>query len=219
MEGFRRAKPTLDSESTSRTVDESPGDVTIATYEATAQAYRDLDFRGPKMLGFLDRLAELVPQGNVLELGSGPGFDASYLEQRGLRVTRTDATRAFVEMMRTDGHEARVLDVRSDDLGGPYDAVLANAVLLHLTRAEFCDVLGRAARAVAGGGLIAMTLKEGDGETWSSARLGLPRHFTYWREPEVRSALKLAGWSSLSFEHMPGRNDTWLMVVASRGAR
>jgi hypothetical protein len=35
--------------------------------------------------------------GHILELGSGPGWDAACLELRGVQVTRSDATRAFVE--------------------------------------------------------------------------------------------------------------------------
>jgi hypothetical protein len=62
--------------------------------------------RRAALIAFLDRLAELVA-GHVLELGSGPGGDATYLEGHGLRVTRTDAALAFVAMMRTAGHEAR----------------------------------------------------------------------------------------------------------------
>jgi len=68
-----------------------------------------------------------------------------------------------------------------DDFGGPYDAVLADAVLLHVTREQFVDVLQRARHAVASGGVLAITLKEGDGEAWTEAKLGRPRHFTYWR--------------------------------------
>jgi len=59
------------------------------------------------------------------------------------------------------GHQTRLLDVRVDDFGGPYDAVLADAVLLHVTREQFVDVLQRARHAVASGGVLAITLKEG----------------------------------------------------------
>lgn len=131
---------------------------------------------GPAVLAYLDRVARLVGAGTVLEFGSGPGWDASYLESRGPRVVRTDGAPAFVAMLRAAGHSARLLDVRVDDFGGPYDAVLADAVLLHLTREEFVDVLRRARRAVRSGGLLALTLKEGDGEAWTQAKLGLPRH-------------------------------------------
>lgn len=136
------------------------GDVTLASYEAAARRYvEQIAPPGAALVGFLDRLVELVGTGHVLELGSGPGRDAAYLEQRGLRVTRTDATRAFVELMRADGHSALQLDARTDDLGGPYDAVLANAMLLHLTRRQFADVLQRAGRAVVDGGVFAFALR------------------------------------------------------------
>ncbi len=104
-----------------------------------------------------------------------------------------------------------------DDFGGPYDAVLADAVLLHVTREQFVDVLQRARQAVASGGVLAITLKEGDGEAWTDAKLGRPRHFTYWREPAVRAALTDTGWHVLSLEHVAGRVEPWLFVIARTG--
>lgn len=192
-----------------------PGDVTLATYEAAAEIYREQTAATNQAVAeFLDRLADLVGAGEVLELGSGPGWDAGYLESRGLRVTRTDATRAFVEMMRQDGHEARLLDVRVDDFGGPYDAILADAMLLHLDREEFADVLRRARAAIVRGGVLGFTLKEGDGEAWIDGKLGLPRHYTYWRESAVRAVLQDAGWAVVSIDHRAGRTEPWLFVLA-----
>lgn len=92
--------------------------------------------------------------------------------------------------------------------------MLADAVLLHLTREEFVDVLQRARRPVRSGGLLATTLKEGDGEAWTQAKLDLPRYFTYWREPAVRAALRATGWQVLSLDHVTGRLEPWLFVVA-----
>jgi hypothetical protein len=65
---------------------------------------------------------------------------------------------AFVQLLCADGYQARLLDVRVDDFGGPYDAVLANEVLLHLSREQVLAVLGRARRAVATHGVLAFTL-------------------------------------------------------------
>ncbi len=113
--------------------------------------------------------------------------------------------------------QARLLDVRVDDFGGPYDAVLADAVLLHVTREQFVDVLQRARHAVASGGVLAITLKEGDGEAWTEAKLGRPRHFTYWRAPAVHAALMATGWQVLSLEHVAGRDEPWLFVIARTG--
>ncbi|WP_299039165.1 trans-aconitate 2-methyltransferase [uncultured Pseudokineococcus sp.] len=191
------------------------GDVTLESYQAAADVYRDqTPSPGPAVAGFLDEVARRVGSGSILEMGSGPGADATYLEARGPRVVRTDAVPAFVQMLRADGHQARVLDVRVDDLGGPYAGVLANAVLLHLTREEVADVLTRARDAVVDGGVLAITLKEGDGDAWTSAKLGLPRHFTYWREPQLRAVLEATGWSDVVVDHVAGRDEAWLFVLA-----
>jgi hypothetical protein len=79
------------------------------------------------------------------------------------------------------------------------------------------DVLCRSRVATAPGGVLAFTLKEGDGEAWSEQKLGVPRHFTYWREPAVRAALDRAGWPDASIDHVAGR-ENWLHVLACNGA-
>jgi SAM-dependent methyltransferase len=193
-----------------------PDDTTLASYQAAADSYieQSTPQPGPFLRAFLDRLADLVGHGHVLELGSGPGWDADYLEQQGVQVTRSDATRAFVDRLRAAGHQAQLLDIRHDDLGGRYDAVLADAVLLHLSRDQFRHALSRIRQAVTPAGRLAITLKEGDGEGWSTAKLGLPRHFTYWREPALRQALHDAGWFVTFLAHVPGRTDQWLQVIA-----
>jgi SAM-dependent methyltransferase len=192
-----------------------PVDVTLAAYEAGADQYVKTSARpGPLLISYLDRLADLVGNGHVLEIGSGPGRDADHLESRGVRVTRTDATPAFVQRLRASGHDARRLDARSDPLGGPYQGVLADAVLLHLSRPQFEDVVQRARRAVVPGGVLAITLKEGDGAAWTRDKLAAPRYFTYWREPAVRETLDRAGWLVASVDHVPGSNAPWLYVLA-----
>lgn len=191
-------------------------EVTLRTYQAAAAQYRaQTSTPAGALLDFLDRLAVLAPAGaRVLELGSGPGLGAELLEQRGFAVTRTDGTPAFVEMMRADGHEAQLLDIRTDEFGGAYDAVVADAVLLHLTRTDFALALCKARAAVRDGGLLAITLKEGDGDEWHTRKLGLPRYFTYWREPELRAELTAAGWAVEWLGHVAGQLEPWLHVLA-----
>lgn len=83
----------------------SPGDVTLASYEAGAAVYlQQSPPPGAPVRAFLDQVADLVGSGTVLELGSGPGWDATCLESRGPQVVRTDAVNAFVELLRAAGH-------------------------------------------------------------------------------------------------------------------
>lgn len=193
-----------------------PNDVTLETYEAAAADYAArYASPHPPFVAFLDTLAELVGDGCVLELGSGPGRDADYLEGKGLRVIRTDGAASFVEMMRSEGHDAHELDLRTDAFGGPHDAVLADAVLLHLTKDQLETVLRRLRPAVREGGLLAFTLKKGAGAGWSTARLGRPRYFVYWQEHALRQVLTSAGWEVRSLQHFTGPADDWLHVIAN----
>jgi protein-L-isoaspartate O-methyltransferase len=89
-----------------------PNDTTLSAYEAAADSYVERTIPPPPVvLACLDRFAGLVGHGHVLELGSGPGWDAAYLERRGVQVTRSDATRAFVDRLRAAGHYAQLLDI------------------------------------------------------------------------------------------------------------
>jgi 2-polyprenyl-3-methyl-5-hydroxy-6-metoxy-1,4-benzoquinol methylase len=190
---------------------------TLRTYEQAAQLYRERTGRSAEDEGLVDLVtAHAGAGGSVLEIGSGPGVDAALLEERGFRVRRTDATAAFVEMLQAQGHRADVLDVRTDDLGGPYDAVFAQAVLLHVDRAELPRVLARLAAAVRPGGLLALSLKEGDGEGWSTHKVELPRHFVYWRADPLRAALTSSGWEPVVVEHLTTPYGPWLLSLSRR---
>jgi hypothetical protein len=165
----------------------------------------------------------LPPGGRVLEIGSAGGRDARALEDAGLSVRRTDVTEAFVELLRAEGHQADVLDPLTDDLddparpGTPYDGVWANASLLHVARADLPLVLRRLAAATVAGGLLRLTVKEGDGERWSRhGRVAGARHFTFWREEPLRAALETAGWRVERLDHDAGAlsGEPWLEVWA-----
>jgi len=199
---------------------------TVRAYDGHAGAYADaVRTLSPVLETAVDQLAALLPAGSrVLEIGSAGGRDARALEQAGLRVRRTDVSTSFVELLRRRGLTADVVDPLSDDLddpaapGTPYDAVWANASLLHVARDDLGTVLRRLADATRPDGLLFASFKEGDGEDWSiHGRVSAPRFFTYWRESPLREAVEEAGWSVRHLGHSrdePGPE--WLHVLASR---
>ncbi|WP_347977084.1 class I SAM-dependent methyltransferase [Microbacterium sp. ProA8] len=197
----------------------NPQDATLAAYERGAARYAERTSADPSPLA--DDLVALVsPGAHVLELGSATGRDAAALESAGLVVDRTDGAVAFVAALRAGGHAARVLDVRADDFGGLYDAVFANAVLLHVPRPDLPGVLATARRACRPGGVLVASVKKGSGAGWSDAKLDDPRHFTYWAEDELRDALSAAGWSpERVFESTrSGAIERWITVIARNAA-
>jgi SAM-dependent methyltransferase len=200
---------------------------TVESYDASAAAYRDGWPAVPERVRVArEEFVTLVPPAaRVLEIGSGPGRDAQALEAAGLSVRRTDITPGFVELMRDEGHDADVLDPLTDDLDDPvrpgtaYDAVWANASLLHVARADLPVVLGRLADATVPGGLLWMSVKEGDGEAWSThGHVAGARHFTFWREQPLRDALAEGGWTVEEVASYDGEQtgQPWLLVRARR---
>ena len=196
----------------------SANERTLATYERSVQRYVDgLAEPPPRYLRWLDAFVALLPPGaRVLELGCGPGRDADLLEERGVTVDRTDATAAFVDRLRETGTPARLLNAITDDFGGPYDAVFASAVLLHLSREDVARVLDKAAAATGPDGVLAFDVKEGDGDGWSTAKLDLPRHFTYWRRDALQELLDRSPWQVVSMSGYRGRVENWIEVLARR---
>lgn len=148
----------------------------------------------------LRRLLDAVPAGGtVLEVGSGPGRDADFLEAHGVEVRRAD--------------------VADDDLGGPYDAVLALAVLQHLDRALMPDLLGRVAGALKPGGAFLMSVREGDGEQCEVGDSVNPSSTVLWREPDLCDALEDAGfrldWRAWGEDSEESRSLTFLAKAAT----
>ena len=81
-------------------------------------------------------------------------------------------------------------------------------------------VLSRLAGATRTGGLLQVSLKEGEGARWSThGHVDGPRHFTFWREEPLRAALDAAGWS-VSVTPRGARTacagDAWLEILAER---
>jgi hypothetical protein len=96
--------------------------------------------------------------------------------------------------------------------------VWASACLLHVAREDLPAVLANLAGATRPGGALAMSLKEGDGDGWSThGHVGGPRRFVYWREAPLRAALADAGWWLDALTHGVGGNgQVWLVTRAVR---
>ncbi|MGF9756595.1 class I SAM-dependent methyltransferase [Microvirga sp. 0TCS3.31] len=197
---------------------------TVRSYDRDAAAYVARTATVPDSVrAALERLADrLGPGARVLEIGSGGGRDALLAEQLGLAVRRTDVTPAFVALLREQGHGCDLLDPLVDDLSspdGPYDAVWANASLLHVARDDLPTVLDRLAAVTRPGGLLCMSLKEGDGDGWSThGTISGPRHFTYWRAPDAEAVVRAAGWGDVVVRRGLGGDggETWLELSAVR---
>jgi SAM-dependent methyltransferase len=192
---------------------------TLNAYAARVQAY--VDGTAPEVGGevklWIDRLLSgLAPSARMFELGSAFGRDADYIRGRGFVLQCSDAVPGFVALLRARGLEARLFNALTDPLDGPYELIFANAVLLHFTAQELDCVLVKLRAALAPGGVLAFSLKQGEGEEWSSAKLDAPRFFRYWRAQDLPARLAAAGfarWEIVEARTSRAHAD-WLFVTA-----
>lgn len=193
----------------------APNARTIESYEQIAGDYARETAGAGVLSGGLTRLAETVPAGHALEIGSGPGWDADALEEAGLTVRRTDITQAFIEVQRDRGKEVDRLDAINDDLGGPYDAVVTLHVLQHVERDGLPAVLAKVAGALRPGGRLLVSIPLGAGEGWEVGESGSPYYRALWTEAGFIAALARAGlqseWTERSVHH---EESGWLCVLA-----
>lgn len=194
-------------------------EATLAAYETGVEAYLAKTAPEPSSLAhWLADLADDVfaPGARVLEIGSAGGIDARYLREAGFAVLATDAAAAFVDYLH--GHEfpdAVRYDVRRDPLPtSDVDIVFANAVLPHLTRAETGPALARLHDAVGDDTVLVASVKRGDGEGWSTEKLGTQRWYTYWQPEAFSRTLLDAGWVVQEARTRAGRYDDWIGVIA-----
>lgn len=194
---------------------------TIATYDRHVPEYvaRTSDIVSGAFQAWIDSaLHDLPCDAAILELGSGHGRDALYIGTRGYAVSCTDATPAFVDHLRGLGLDAGHFNALTDSLAEDHDLIFANAVLLHFARDDFSAVLGRMAKALRPGGRFAFSLKQGDGETWSEAKLNAPRYFCYWQPDALPALLSKAGFSQWTIDAiaMEREHSDWIFVIARR---
>ncbi|HSW77587.1 MAG TPA: methyltransferase domain-containing protein [Candidatus Chromulinivoraceae bacterium] len=201
-----------------------PNQETIQAYESHVQDYINgtvQDMGDGTVKDWIDEfLTDLPKTARILEFGSAFGRDAAYLQKQGYTVECTDATQAFVDLLNQKGFSARHLNAITDDLGGPYDLVFANAVLVHFTREETKQVLHKVLAALGEHGTFAFTVKQGEGEKWSEAsedKLGVSRYFCYWTEDQIRQVVQEAGFSEVKASgDQPTSRATWVQVIARK---
>ena len=137
---------------------------TLAFYRANAPQYtRDFAQKPSRHLdAFLDRLKAGA---RVMELGCGAGCDAARMMERGFDVDATDGTPEMVAKANEHyGVSARVMrfdELMADD---DYDAVWANACLLHVARSDLPPLLTAIRRALRPCGWHFASYKLGNGE-------------------------------------------------------
>ena len=194
-------------------------EATLQFYRGNAEAYagREITSRQARLTAFL---ALLPPGARILELGCGAGGDTAEMLARGFDVRPTDGSPEMADVASKHlGRTVETLLFHELDEVEAYDAVWANACLLHVPRHELGGILGLIWRALKPAGAFYASYKTGDG----AGRDALNRYYNYPSPDWLRATYDEAGkWSSLSITsgEVKGVDDkmaSMLFVFAQKG--
>jgi SAM-dependent methyltransferase len=192
----------------------------VASYELCADEYAQSTSGEPpedQSRLFPAFVQQVGRGGRVLEIGSGPGWDADRLEATGIEVERTDVAQAFIDFQGKRGKRIARLDVIDDDIAGTYDGILCLYVLQHVARPLIDTVLEKMSAALKSGGVLLVALRQGNGELREIGDTsGATYHITLWPQRAFIERLGAAGLSSEQFYTFSGRDGEWLTVLARK---
>ncbi|MCC5987651.1 MAG: class I SAM-dependent methyltransferase [Pararhodobacter sp.] len=196
-------------------------DATLKFYDNFAPTYVASGVGGTSrhLATFLDALR---PGSKILELGCGAGRDAQAMIATGHQVDPTDGSSSIArkaeELLKIP---VRVMRFEQLDARNEYDAVWANASLLHVPRPELPSILSRIWRALKPGGLHHATYKAGGCE----GRDGHGRYFNYMNRDELIDAYARSGrWDIVSVNEYSGggfdrgAQGPWVAIMAKRAS-
>ncbi|WP_175532258.1 bifunctional 2-polyprenyl-6-hydroxyphenol methylase/3-demethylubiquinol 3-O-methyltransferase UbiG [Paenibacillus sp. yr247] len=160
---------------------------------------------------FLARLHAADHRGGkrILDLGSGPGHQASYLQKNGCQVSCVDLSEEMVNICREKGLDALAMDFYTLDLEPEsYDAVWTMNALLHVPKSSLLQVLKNIERVLKPDGFLYMGLYggyESEG-IWENDSYRPQRFFSFYEDEhiqnKVREVFDIEHFSVLQMEDM-----------------
>jgi cyclopropane fatty-acyl-phospholipid synthase-like methyltransferase len=185
---------------------------TLDFYAREAEAYATSYAVSEELAAFL---ALLPPGSRILELGCGGGQDSEAMIAAGFNVRPTDGSPELArEAEKRLGCPVDVLLFEDIAFVDEFDAVWANACLLHVPKPSISAVLGKIHRALRTGGVLYASFKTSGEEITDQ----YGRYYNYPDKDFLRGALG-GNWSSVKMiqRTAPGYYNLpadWLHVTA-----
>lgn len=168
----------------------------------------------------------LKPESLVLDVGCGAGVKSQYLLGKGLEVVGVDFSEKMIEIAKREvpGATFYVADIK--DLSGlqeTFDGILAQAVLLHIPKAEAGAVVRGLRDKLVNGGYLYIAVKqkrEGgrEEEVLKENDYGYEyeRFFSYFTLPEIQKYVADAGME-MRYENVALSGHTnWIQVICRK---
>lgn len=173
-----------------------------------------------------DELLSRLPRGaHILDIGCGSGVKSAYMVSRGFRVTGIDTSEGLLTIARREVPEAdfkKFSMTELDAFEGDFDAVFAQASLLHIPRKDVAPVVRNMVVKTKPNGLVYLAVKEVHPDKPIEGVVKehdygyeYERFFSYFTMEELESYLRDAGSTVLwkARNPNPSGKTVWLQII------
>ncbi len=165
----------------------------------------------------IETFKELLPEGRILEIGTGSGREAVQLIGLGYDYTGVDASSGLIREAEAAIPQGKFFHRTVYDLDFPpqsFDGFWTAATLLHIPKNRIQEALTQIRFVVRRGGIGFISLKEGEGE---GVEKSTGRLFTYYSSDEFIDILKKVGMDLVKSGTRIGSDNThWVTFFVSR---
>ncbi len=192
---------------------------TIAAYNRHAEAYdaETVNFWKRFSRTFLDNFIQRV-DGEILDIGSGPGRGGLFLQEAGLDVFCLDASEEMVRLSTERGLPSLLGDFNTlPFFENHFNGVWAYTSLLHTPKSKIVQPLAEIYRVLKPKGVFALGMIEGEGEYYrESSKIKEPRWFSFYTKEELEELLENSGFERLYFETFKPGSKNYLQFIARK---
>ena len=135
------------------------------------------------------------------------------MEELGYKVIRSDYPDSFLKYQEAQGKGIRKINILDLPTQEEYNLIFANAVLLHFDAVQVEKIMQDVKQMLLSEGFFAFSVKEGEGEEFSDAKLGKNRYFKYRKEEELRIILEKIGFRVLKITTVEGK---WIHTIVRK---
>ena len=213
-------------------------DITVEVYKKKANIYLktsikhdniDLDkakCKRQKLEQFIKNNIEILPKGSkILEIGSGDGTNAQYIEKLGYDVTESDIAEDFIKATNSKGVKIIKFNVLKDKITEKYSAIFCWRVFVHFTKEDIENTFQRIYNILDNNGLFIFNVMNREikkvEDEWidfsNEYHMGAERYYRYFSKNEVDEVINKIGYQIYHFHTEGGdNNNKWLVYVLKK---
>src|SRR3989344_4064304 len=192
--------------------------ITAKTYDQMASTYHSEHAGKLVAQAQLDEFISLVnPPARILDIGSGPGYDARYLSEK-YSVTGIEISRRFADIAQYENPNIEFInaDIMNFDIGvNKYKGIWARDSVHHIPDVQLDNVFQKIGAALVTNGIFYCIVREGKGEKTvkqTNNYMHLEKFYHFFTTEELIARAQKAGLKLIKIDKTK-RTHTWIVGI------